>query len=290
LDILSAAGAEAVEVVAAQPHFDYTSRQAIRELADYFAGSPLKFHSVHGPMYRNESSTTNRERNNVVHRERSERIAAMDDIKRAIEVAELAPFRFLVLHLDEYNEPWSDAILDLALTAVEHLQAFARPLGVKLAVENLWNDVTQPQYLIYLLETGHFKDAGICFDSGHALIVATQRARARSGQYAEDGSVLATREDIVAEYMAMLEQMAPRILTTHLHDNDGTRDAHLWPGDESLKIDATGSHGVPWAQTMAVLRGAANHPACNLELHSSFSDDVKLERRARAAFEFLLPS
>jgi sugar phosphate isomerase/epimerase len=285
LDLLIAAGAQGIEVVAAQPHLDYTSRSAVRELGQYFASSAVPFHSVHAPMYRNESAASHRERNNIIHRQRSERIDAMDDIKRAIEIAELAPFKFLVLHLDEYDEPWSEAVLDLSITAVEHLQAFARPLGVKIAIENLCNEVTQPQYLLHILNTGHFTDAGICFDSGHAHIVAAGRARSRSSVHAEDGSVVATREDVVAEYMAMLEQMAPRILTTHLHDNDSTRDAHLWPGDEPEGL------GVPWQQTMEVLSKAANQPACNLEIHHSLgAEPEQIGPRAHAAFRMMLGS
>jgi sugar phosphate isomerase/epimerase len=288
LDTLAAAGAQAVEIFASQPHFDYSSRPALREIAQYFSGSALKLHSLHAPMYRDETAASHRERNNVVHRERSQRIDAMDDIKRAVELAEQVPFRFLILHLDEYNEPWSEAILDLALTAVEHLQAFARPLGVHIALENLCNDVTQPENLLEILRTGHFQDAGICLDSGHAHIVAAARARSRSSDHAQDGSVTVTREAVRAEYLAMLELMASRILTTHLHDNDSTRDAHLWPADESLKISQTEIAGIPWNETMTILRAAPKQPVCNLEIHYTLGNEpAEIERRAKATFALL---
>jgi sugar phosphate isomerase/epimerase len=286
LDTLAEAGAQAVEIFASVPHFDYNSRPVVREIAQYFAGSPLTLHSLHAPMYREESGE--RELNNVVHRERSERIAAMDEIKRAIEVAEQIPFRFLVLHLDERELPWSDAILDHAITAVEHLQAFARPLGINIALENLWNDVTQPQYLLHILNTGHFEDVGICFDSGHAHIVAAARARERSSDHAADGSVSVTREAVVSEFLAMLESLAPRIITTHLHDNDSTRDAHLWPADESLKTSSTESNGIPWTETMRILRHAPHRPACNMEIHYTLgADSGQIVARAAAAYRLL---
>jgi sugar phosphate isomerase/epimerase len=291
LDTLAAAGVGAVEVFASQPHFDYTSRPAVRELANYFASSPLKLHSLHAPMYRNETAASHRELNNVVHRERSQRIDAMDDIKRAIEFAEQTPFRFLVLHLDERVEPWSEAVLDLAITAVEHLQAFARPLGVHIALENLWSEVTEPEHLLEVLNVGHFKDAGLCFDSGHAHIVAAIRARSRSTEHADDGSVTVTRDAVRAEYLAMLELMAPRVVTTHLHDNDSTRDAHLWPADPSLQLSATDSAGVPWPETMQILRNAPKQPVCNLEIHYNLGADAEqIVSRSKAAFAMLLPS
>jgi sugar phosphate isomerase/epimerase len=279
--VLASTGAQAIELWGAVPHFNFLSRPAVREVADYFASSPVKLHSLHYPMYREESG--NLTRNNVVHAERGERIAAMDEVKRAIEVAELAPFRFLILHLDEYEQPWSEAVLDHAMTSVEHLRAFARPLGVTLALENLYNGVTDPENLLEVLRTGHLDDVGLCFDSGHAHMVAATRAREKSDAHAADGSVIAAREAVMAEYFAILEMMAPRIVTTHLHDNDSTRDAHLWPADASLN-----GHGIPWPETMRILSAAPNAPAANLEIHHSLSaDEAGIAPRAKAAFEFL---
>lgn len=285
-DVLHAAGAEAVEIWDAVQHFDHNSRPAVRDVAQYFAGSALKLHSMHYPMYREKNGE--RQRNNVVHRERAERIAAMDEVKRCIEVAEQAPFRFLVLHLDEWQEPWSEAVLDHSLTAVEHLRAFARPLGVTIALENLFGGIAEPENLLQVLNTGHFDDAGLCFDSGHAHIVAATRAREKSTQHAADGSVQVAREAVIAEYTAMLDLMTHRIVTTHLHDNDSTRDAHLWPLDESLEVSATESAGLPWHETMASLRTAAHKPAANLEIHSTLGGDAScVESRAKTCFRQL---
>ena len=282
LDTLAAAGADAIEIFASTPHFDYSSRPTVREFAQYFAGSRMKLHSLHAPMYREDGA--HRELNNVVHRERGERIAAMDEIKRAIEVAEQIPFRFLILHLDEREQSWSEALLDHALSAIEHLRAFARPLGVSLALENLWNQVTEPQNLLQILDTGHFEDVGICFDSGHAHIVAAARAREKSTSHAADNSVTVQRDAVQSEYLAMLELMAPRITTTHLHDNDGTRDAHLWPADDSL-FSETESRGLPWPETIRILAAAPQQPAWNLEIHSTLGEDEEqITSGAESAF------
>jgi sugar phosphate isomerase/epimerase len=211
----------------------------------------------------------------------------MDEIKRAIEVAEQIPFKFLVLHLDEREQQWSTAILDHALSAVEHLRAFARPLGVSLALENLWNDVTRPECLLEVLDTGHFDDVGICFDSGHAHMVATTRAREKSTSHADDKSVTVGRDAIHSEYLAMLELLAPRSTTTHLHDNDGTRDAHLWPAHDSLFVELE-SRGLPWPETIRILESAPHEPAMNLEIHSSLGDDEEqITSQAESAFSLL---
>ena len=80
---------------------------------------------------------------NVVHPEKSRRIDAMDEVKRALETAEEMPLRYLILHLGEREDRWSPRTLEHAMTAIEHLQAFARPLGVKLLLENIQNEVTE---------------------------------------------------------------------------------------------------------------------------------------------------
>lgn len=284
LDVLASTGAQGIELWGAVPHLNYLSRAAVREVAGYFGSSPVKLHSLHFPMYRSEDDIV--KRNNIVHRDRGERIAAMDEVKRALEVAELAPFRFLILHLDEYEQPWSEEVMDHAMTSVEHLRAFARPLGVTLALENLYNGIADPENLLQVLRTGHFDDVGLCFDSGHAHMVAATRAKAKSDAHAEDGSVIATRDAVMAEYFAMLEMMTPRIVTTHLHDNDSTRDAHLWPGDPSLN-----GAGIPWPETMRILGAAPHAPAANLEIHHSHSaDEAQIAPRAKAAFELLSAS
>ena len=47
----------------------------------------------------------------------------MDEIKRAIEVAEHLPFRYLVLHLGVPGEEYDLAKFDAAFTSIEHLHS-----------------------------------------------------------------------------------------------------------------------------------------------------------------------
>ncbi len=58
--------------------------------------------------------------------------------------------------------------LEHSITALEHLRAFANPLGVKILVENLRGEVTRPAHLVEILASGHFQDIGVCLDVGHA--------------------------------------------------------------------------------------------------------------------------
>ena len=168
---------------------------------------------------------------NVVHPEKSRRIDAMDEVKRALETAEEMPLRYLILHLGQREDMWSPRTVEHAMTAIEHLQAFARPLGVKLLLENIENEVTESLHLVEIIRIGHFKDVGVCLDVGHAHI----------------GGGIA----------AAVAELKPLIRSTHLHDNHGQKDEHLWPGDGTIA----------WTETMQELRTAPELSAAVLEIN-----------------------
>ena len=55
----------------------------------------------------------------------------VDEIKRAIEVAEDIPFRYLIQHLGVGGEEFDERKLDAAFSALEELMLFARQRGVR---------------------------------------------------------------------------------------------------------------------------------------------------------------
>ena len=181
LDTLARGGAQAIEVFAARQHFDYTSRQHIKEIADWFQSSEVKPHSLHAPIYADsDMGRGGMPAINVVHHEKSRRIDGMDEVKRALEAAEILHYQFLVLHIGDRDSEWDERALENALTAIEHLKAFGGPLGVKLLLENIQNDVTTPAHLVEIIRVGHFANVGVCFDIGHAHLMAGRRSIARN--------------------------------------------------------------------------------------------------------------
>jgi len=237
LELASRAGAEGVEIFAARQHFDYTSREDVSELARWFRSNPLQPFSMHAPMFPDrEMGRAGAPAVNIIHPEKSRRIDAMDEIKRALEAAEQIPIRHLVLHLGEREDGWSQRTIDYAHTAIEHLGAFARALGVRLLVENLTNDAATPDHIVSILELGHLHSIGVCLDLGHAHITVG-----------------------VAEAIATLDQ---RIVSLHVHDNHGAKDEHLWPGGGSID----------WPDTAKRIHALANPPAAVLEIGHSLGD------------------
>ncbi|HUB20264.1 MAG TPA: sugar phosphate isomerase/epimerase family protein [Acidobacteriaceae bacterium] len=240
LDVFARAGAQGIELFAARQHFDYTSRPHVRELAEWFRANSTEAFSTHAPLYSDqEMGRGGAPAVNVIHPEKSRRIDAMDEIKRALEVAETLPFRFLILHLGEREDTWGPRALEHSITALEHLRAFANPLGVKILVENLQGDVARPLHLVEILTTGHFQDIGVCLDVGHAHL-----------------------GDGVA---AALSELSAHIRSSHLHDNKGDKDTHLWPGDGTID----------WDEALGGLKAAPQTPAGVLEIHYTLGDSIE---------------
>jgi sugar phosphate isomerase/epimerase len=250
LDVFARAGAQGVELFCARQHFDYTSRPHVREVAEWFGSNSAEAFSMHAPLWSDtEMGRGGAPTVNVIHPEKSRRIDAMDEIKRALEVAETLPFRFLILHLGEREDSWGPRALEHSITALEHLRAFANPLGVKLLVENLQGDVARPSNLVEILTTGHFQDIGVCLDVGHAHL-----------------------GDGVA---ASLSELNRYVRSSHLHDNKGDKDAHLWPGDGTIQ----------WDDTLGDLNAAPQGPAGVLEIHYTLGEPVEtVGEKAKRAF------
>jgi sugar phosphate isomerase/epimerase len=177
-------------------------------------------------------------------------------------------FKAVVLHLGLKGDEWNEAVLERSLTAIEHLKAFAGPLGVRLLLENLENDIATPEHLLEIVRVGHFDSVGVCLDVGHLHL-----ARPNSEPIADSG------------VGAAIDLLGRRIAQLHLHDNHGAigspsnkKDEHLWPGEGTIQ----------WAAL--VERTAALPPATAgiLEIACDFQQTADaVTNKAEAAFRKL---
>ncbi len=162
-------GAQSIEIFAARPHFDYADRNAVKRDRRMVPRECREGDHAPAALYRQLSGAGRpRRRVNLIDVEKSRRIDAMDEVKRALEVAEQINVDSMVIHLGNNGESWSPRALEHSLTAIEHLKAFAHPLGVKLHIENLQNEVATPVNILEILRVGHFDSVGVCLDVGHA--------------------------------------------------------------------------------------------------------------------------
>ncbi len=215
LERVEKAGIGWVEIFCARQHLDYHDRRQVAELAAWFRDASLKLHSVHLPMYRDAAWGKSGPHSGVsiTEIEKVRRVEAVDEIKRALEIADSIPFRYAILHVGVSDEEYDPRKMDAALWSVEDLRLFGRQRGVSLALENIPNELTTPERLLELIHTLRFPDVGICFDSGHAHL----------GEGVKK----------------VFEKVQSLVCTTHLHDNLGEKDDHLFPFDGRIDWTST---------------------------------------------------
>jgi len=247
LDQIARAGFELVEIDCARSHFDYTDARRVREIAEWFADSTVRLHSLHAPTHRDVEGPSPHNVISLAFLDRQRRQDSMDEIKRALEVAERVPFRFLVVHLGVPGEEFDRRKFDAALTSLEHLQLFASQRGVEILLENILNELSTAARLIEFYEHSHLHQLRVCFDAGHAQL---------------DGGV-----------EPALELLRGRIASTHLHDNSGAKDEHLFPGDGVIA----------WDQVLGLLRQHAPAAPLVIEARSGEPPRAALEKAAAAA-------
>jgi sugar phosphate isomerase/epimerase len=182
--------------------------------------------------------------------ERVRRLDAVDEIKRAIELAEAIPFRFLVLHLGAGREAQDPRRTEAAMSSLEHLCLFAKQRSVTIALENTAGEYASPSALRQFVTDTRLHDLRLCFDIGHAHLWEGVRTA--------------------------FDAMRDLVVTTHLHDNSGERDDHLFPYQGTIDWDAA----------MAALATADQELPLTLEVRESPAEAKPLPA-ALAAFERL---
>jgi sugar phosphate isomerase/epimerase len=234
LDRIWDAGIAAVEIFCARQHLDYTNRAQLAELRAWFRDSEMQLFSLHAPIYTDDvwGRSGPHAVLNITEPVKSKRIEMVDEIKRAIEVVEYVPFRYLIQHVGLPEEEFDERRLDAAFASLDELSVFARQRGIEVLLENIPNRFSSAERLVYLLESTHLS-LGLCFDVGHAHLM----------------------EGVEAAFGLM----GPRIRSTHLHDNDGRADAHRFP------FAAPGGT-VDWPRVMELLRSRAAQYPLLLEL------------------------
>jgi sugar phosphate isomerase/epimerase len=248
-------GFETIELFATRSHFDYHDEAAIAALAQWLRETGLTLNSVHAPItdvfgagdkwaatYSNAVSDAGL------------RQAAVREAEAALQVAKHLPFDVLVVHLGTpagKHEP-GDNNRGAALRSAEEICRLAEPLGVRLALEVIPNDLSTPASLVSMLERDlDTPAAGICMDFGHAFL----------------GGDLADAIETASEHL----------IATHVHDNHKRDDEHLVPYQGSIN----------WDTALMSMQKIGYDGTYLMELANTSTPAAVLEeaRRARQRFE-----
>lgn len=246
--------AEGVEIFCARQHLDWRNTAQIAELSHWFRDSQLQLHSLHSPMYNDEvwGKSGPQAVIDITEPVKARRIAMVDDIKRALEIAETIPVRYLIQHLGAGGAEYDERRVDAGFIALEELTVFARQRGVEILLENIPNGFSTGSALNLFLAQTHL-DLNYCFDIGHANLMG----------------------GVQSEY----ELMKRRIRSTHLHDNNGKDDKHLFPF-----IHEGGT--VDWHSAIPMLAGRPEQYPLLLELKEDVENNHPLDA-VRTIFERL---
>jgi sugar phosphate isomerase/epimerase len=246
-----------IELFATRTHFDYHSSAAVGDLQEWLADAGLELHGIHAPITDSFIGGRPGVSLSLASVNPDRRAAAVAEAEQALFVARRIPVRVLVLHLGvpRTQSAPGENTRDSARRSVEELQKLAAPLGVRIAVEVIPNELSRAGSLVHFVEEDlDVPDVGICLDFGHAHM---------------DGDVVES-----------IETVSGHVITTHVHDNRGRSDDHLVPFDGTID----------WPGAMTAVQKIGYDQTLLLEIaaHGTPRDTLMRAQRAREKLQRLL--
>jgi sugar phosphate isomerase/epimerase len=206
---IAAHGFETVEVFAARTHLDYHNPSVVADLQQWLAEARLELHGVHAPV--SDPAGRPGEYMSIASADAKARALAMAEVERALQIARRIPMKVFVVHLGwpRTHKGFGGSNRDAACRSLDTLFEMAEPLGVRLAVEVIPNDLSRPGSLVHLAEEDlESAEIGICLDLGHA--------------------------HLEGDLIDAIEITSGHLASVHLHDNRGRADDHLVPFDGTI--------------------------------------------------------
>ena len=198
LESLRKAGYGRIELFCNRPHLDFHDRPLLRAIGRWFDENELPAPSIHLPFI--EGSGTDRRWISPLDAEPRHRAAAIDEIKRSLELTDVLRPEYVVMHLGNPGQSFNPVAFEYAYAAIFQIRQFS---GVRVMLENIPNEISTVERIQELRRVSELSDVGICYDSGHGHLQGVT------------GSL-----DFVG--------------ATHIHDNHGEQDDHLWPFDGKI--------------------------------------------------------
>jgi len=269
---IAAHGFETVELFATRTHFDFHNEASIGDLQQWLGEAGLTLHAIHAPIgesYRGgrwEGPLT------IASGDPGARAHALDQAEQALYIARRVPTSAFVVHLGLPRWQRGDAVggrtgagadagaaagdtRDGARRSVDHLASIAAPLGVRIALEVIPNELSRAGSLVHFVEEDLERtDVGICLDFGHAHL---------------EGDLVDT-----------IETVSGHLATTHLHDNRGRADDHLLPFEGTIDW--------PGALTAIQKVGYDGPLILEIEGRGATKETLQKAKRARERMERLM--
>lgn len=170
-------------------------------------------------------------RNNCLWKEGTDGDAFEKTILDCIDDCKNFEIPTAVVHINNGDNPPNYS--HIGLDRLNRLVEAAEKNEVNIALENL----RRPEYLDFIFQNINSKCLGFCYDSGHEICYT--------------------------KGTDLLSQYGSKLMALHLHDNDGSEDQHLIPGEGIIK----------WADIKAKLYQVKYAGAIALEVTNTFSQN-----------------
>jgi sugar phosphate isomerase/epimerase len=261
---IAAHGFELVEVFATRTHFDYHNPSAVADLQQWLAEAGLELRSIHAPIAASFTNGRWSGAMSIASADAEARAYAVTEAGRALHIARRIPAAVMVVHLGLPRSQPRDEQSGAADTraaarrSIEELHRMARPLGVRIAVEVLPNELSRAGSLVHFVEDEvdglEGRPIGICLDFGHAHM---------------DGDLIDA-----------IETVSEHFVSAHVHDNRGRADDHLVPFEGSID----------WPAALTAIQKVGYEGPLMFEIaaHGSPKDTLIRARKARQRMEQLL--
>ena len=255
---VAAHGFEAVELFATRTHFDYHNVAAVADVQQWLAEAGLEVAGVHAPVAESYGGGRFGPALSIAAPDEEMRARAVGEAERALHIARRLPVKLFVVHLGvprTQEAPGGGNARAAARRSIEELLRAAEPLGVRIAVEVIPNELSRAASLVHFVEQDlEGTDVGICLDFGHARI---------------DGDVVDA-----------IETVSEHVIAAHVHDNRGRTDDHLVPFDGAID----------WAAALTAIQKIGYDGPFVLEmgLQGPTKETLARARKARARMERMM--
>jgi sugar phosphate isomerase/epimerase len=241
------AGFRKIELYVNQPHFPLEQEKKITEIIKEIKLLGLRVNSIHSAFYTHFSEALKGNFLSICSEQESQRLEAVDWIKKSLRIAEFINFNYLVVHFGGEEKEFKDIYFQQAEKSLRELLAYMGNERITIVLENITNAISSPKRIVQFLKECNLPNIGLCFDVGHSFI----------------------KNNIINS----LDAAADYILECHIHDNFGHIDEHLIPFEGSIN----------WPVFITKLREKKFNGCLVIESQGGNNPEVNLLKCATAA-------
>jgi len=199
-----------IEVCSSPEHLHFRDLKSVQSAAERISELGMEAYSFHAPFAPDID---------IASLDDGQRAASLAEIFKAAEAASLLRVQYFVLHPGPENPavvaPEEQLLrLQHLIASLNQVASRCKELGTMCVLENKLPHLIfgKPSDILWILNGINSADVGFCLDTGHAFFA---------------GQISDLVRKVVSAYLCMI----------HAHDNNGTHDDHLPPGDGKISWD-----------------------------------------------------